>query len=415
MKKAIVYSSTGCPYCEKIKRELKEWGIEYEERNVTENPDYFNDLHEKGIFSTPVTFIDDQSFIGYRPNKMKEYLGITETESNNANQPEQETSEIYSAVAPEMFEEVYDLAIIGSGPAGASAAVYSSRGRMKTIVLDKAPGAGALAITHKIANYPGVGEELTGLELVDRIRRQAVGFGAAFVRTNVLSTRLQGEIKELETPEGIIKAKAVFIAVGARGNSKKIKGEEEFTGRGVSYCSTCDGAFFQGRVVGVSGDNEEALTEAISLAKFAKHVFFFIPTKKLHGEADINAVKDYPNIEVLWQHRVREVVGTDKFEGVLVQNPEGEQVTYDLDGVFLYMSGNKPNTDFLADQVKRDEEGYIEVDEFLATNVEGVYAGGDARRTPVKQAVVAAADGAIAAMSADAYVNKRKKLIPQYS
>ncbi|GAX91562.1 pyridine nucleotide-disulfide oxidoreductase [Effusibacillus lacus] len=310
---------------------------------------------------------------------------------------------------------MYDLAIIGSGPAGASAAVYAARGRMKTVVLDKAPGAGALAITHKIANYPGVNEELTGLELVDRIRRQAKGFGATFVRTSVLSANLKDEIKELKTPEGTIKAKSVFIAVGARGNNKKIKGEEEFTGRGVSYCSTCDGAFFQDRIVGVAGDNEEALMEAIALSKFAKQVYFFIPTKRLQGEADIRAVEPISNIEVLWQHRVREVVGTDKFEGVLVQKPDGEQVTYELDGVFFYMAGNKPNTEFLGDEVKRDADGYIEVDDFLRTNLEGVFAGGDARRTPVKQAVVAAADGAIVAMGADAYVNKRNKLIPQYS
>lgn len=415
MKKAIVYSSTGCPYCEKIKNELKDWGIEYEERNVTENPDYFNDLHEKGMFSTPVTFIDGETFIGYRPNKMKDFLGIKEEAAAKKNDPNQDQDEIFSAVSDNIFKEVYDLAIIGSGPAGASAAVYAARGRMKTIVLDKAPGAGALAITHKIANYPGVNEELTGLELNDRIRRQAKGFGAEFVRTSVLSTHLHGDVKELVIPEGTIRAKAVFIAVGARGNNKKLKGEEEFTGRGVSYCSTCDGAFFQDRVVGVSGDNEEALMEAIALAKFAKHVYFFIPTKKLQGEADIKAVEQYKNIEVLWQHRVREVEGAEKFEGVLVQKPDGEQVTYELDGVFFYMAGNKPNTDFLGDEVKRDADGYIEVDEFLKTNIEGVFAGGDARRTPVKQAVVAAADGAIVAMGADAYVNKRNKLLPQYS
>lgn len=415
MKKAIVYSSTGCPYCEKIKKDLANWGIEYEERNVTENPGYFNDLHEKGIFSTPVTFIDGEAFIGYRPNKMKDYLGIQEETAGKANDPEQDVSEIFSAPSGEIFKEVYDLAIIGAGPAGASAAVYAARGRMKTIVLDKAPGAGALAITHKIANYPGVSEELTGLALVDRIRRQAKGFGAAFVRTSVLSADLKGDMKELKTPEGVVKAKTVFIAVGARGNNKKLKGEEEFTGRGVSYCSTCDGAFFQDRIVGVSGDNEEALMEAIALAKFAKRVYFFIPAKKLQGEADIKAAEPCKNIEVLWQHRVREVVGTDKFEGVLVQKPDGEQVTYELDGVFFYMAGNKPNTEFLGDEIKRDADGYIEVNEFLQTNIEGVFAGGDARRTPVKQAVVAAADGAIAAMGADAYVNKRSKLIPQYS
>lgn len=414
MSKIVLYSSTGCPYCEKIKQDLKTWGLSYEERNVTDHPGYFEDLHAKGIFSTPVTFVDDQPFIGYRPNKMKEYLNIQDSDhANNGSDNAQE--EIFTAPAPAHFEQVYDMAIIGAGPAGASAAVYAGRGRLNAIVIDKAPGSGALAITHKIANYPGVHEELTGSELADRIRRQAKGFGATFVRTTVLSTQLSGEIKTLQTPEGTIKAKTVFIAVGARGNNKKLKGEEEFTGRGVSYCSTCDGAFFQNKVVGVSGDNEEALTEAIALAKFAKRVLFFIPTKKLQGEADISLVDAFENIEVLWQHRVREVVGNGKFEGVAVQKPDGEQLVYELDGVFFYMVGNKPNTDFLADEVQRDADGYIVVDEYLKTNVEGVFAGGDARRTPVKQAVVAAGDGAVAAMGADAYLNKRNKLVPQYS
>lgn len=414
MKKAIVYSSTGCPYCEKIKNDLKSWGVEYEERNVTENPAYFDDLHAQGMFSTPVTFIDDQVFIGYRPNKMKDYLGIQE-EAKQQTKAAADNKEIFASPAETNFNQTYDFAIIGGGPAGASAAVYAARGRLKTIVIDKAPGAGALAITHKIANYPGVNEELTGLELVDRIRRQAKGFGAEFVRTSVLSAKLEGEVKELETPEGTIKAKTVFISVGARGNNKKLKGEEEFTGRGVSYCSTCDGAFFQNRIVGVSGDNEEALTEAMALAKFAEKVYFFIPTKKLQGEADIHALDGYKNVEILWQHRVREVIAGDKFEGVLVQKPEGEQVPFKLDGVFFYLAGNKPNTDFLGDTLRRDADGYIEVDDSLRTSVDGVFAGGDARRTPVKQAVLAAADGAVAAMGADALVNKRNKLIPQYS
>ncbi|UOF92024.1 FAD-dependent oxidoreductase [Fodinisporobacter ferrooxydans] len=413
MKKAIIYTTTGCPYCKKIKEELTAWGVEYEERNVTEQPEFFNDLHEKGIFSTPVTFIEGEVFIGYRPNKMKTYLGIDETVAKK-NDPGEDTSDIFSAPSEDMFQQVYDLAIIGAGPAGASAAVYAARGRLNTIVIDKAPGAGALAITHKIANYPGVADELTGLQLVDRMRRQAKGFGATFIRSQVMSTDLAGEVKQLTTSDGRIQAKAVFIAVGARAKNKKIKGEEEFTGRGVSYCSTCDGAFFQNRVVGVSGDNEEALLEAMALAKFAKKVYFFIPSNKLQGTADIKAAESYDNIEVLWQHRVLEVTGTERFEGVLVKSSEGEK-TYTLDGVFFYMAGNKPNTEFLGDEVKRDAEGYIEVDEFLKTNLVGVFAGGDARRTPVKQAVVAAADGAIAAIGADALIKHRNSLVPQYS
>lgn len=424
--KIVVYTSTGCNYCAKIKAELKQWGYDYEERNVIENKEYFNDLHEKGIYSTPVTFIDDQAVIGYRPNKMKQILGVDEEKLKGSNveggdkagitEELKEQEQIFTDLSKEMLDETYDLVCIGSGPAGASAAVYAARGKLKTLVVDKAPASGALAITHKIANYPGVHEELTGLELVDRIRRQAKEYGATFVKGNVQGMKLDGEVKHVELPDGVIKAKTIFIAVGARGRTNKLKNEEEFAGRGVSYCSTCDAAFFEGRDIAVVGDNEEAVSEASSLAQFAKTVYFLIPGKKLSGQASLDDLDGHGNIEVLMGHKVKQIVGEEngKLEGVLVQTDEGEK-TFKVDGVFLYVAGNKPATDFIGDAVKRDEDGYIEVDHALQTSVEGVFAGGDARRTVVKQAVIAAADGAVAAQGADKYVNKRKRMIPQYS
>jgi len=428
--KIVVYTSTGCTYCAKIKAELQAWGFEYEERNVIENKEYFNDLHAKGIFSTPVTFIDDQAVIGYRPNKMKQILGVTEEQAKAAaaaavpggdkagiTAEKDKQEELFTELTPAMLEETYDLVCIGSGPAGASAAVYASRGKLKVLVVDKAPASGALAITHKIANYPGVAEELTGLELVDRIRKQAKEYGATFVKGNVQGLQLDGDIKEIVLPDGTIKAKSIFIAVGARGRTNKLKGEEEFAGRGVSYCSTCDAAFFEGREIAVVGDNEEAVSEASTLAQFAKKVHFLIPGKKLSGQANINDLDGQNNIDVLYGHKVREILGEEdgKMEGVLVEKEGGEQQTFKVDGVFMYVAGNKPATDFIGDTLKRDEDGYIDVDFNLQTSVEGVFAGGDARRTPLKQAVIAAADGAIAAQGADKYVNKRKRLIPQYS
>ncbi|WP_323372957.1 FAD-dependent oxidoreductase [Tumebacillus lacus] len=424
--KIVVYTSTGCNYCAKIKAELKQWGYDYEERNVIENKEYFNDLHEKGIYSTPVTFIDDQAVIGYRPNKMKQILGVDEEKLKGSNveggdkagitEELKEQEQIFTDLSKEMLDETYDLVCIGSGPAGASAAVYAARGKLKTLVVDKAPASGALAITHKIANYPGVHEELTGLELVDRIRRQAKEYGATFVKGNVQGLKLDGEVKHVELPDGVIKAKTIFIAVGARGRTNKLKNEEEFAGRGVSYCSTCDAAFFEGRDIAVVGDNEEAVSEASSLAQFAKTVYFLIPGKKLSGQASLDDLDGHGNIEVLMGHKAKQIVGEEngKLEGVLVQTDEGEK-TFNVDGVFLYVAGNKPATDFIGDAVKRDEDGYIEVDHALQTSVEGVFAGGDARRTIVKQAVIAAADGAVAAQGADKYVNKRKRMIPQYS
>ncbi|MBP1931196.1 FAD-dependent oxidoreductase [Ammoniphilus resinae] len=416
MAKAIVYSSTGCPYCEKIKNELKSWNIEYEERNVTENPEYFNDLHEKGMFSTPVTFIDGEAFIGYRPNKMKAYLGITDEPKAEQKEEQPNQDQIFSPMDQKILNETWDLVCIGGGPAGSSAAVYASRGKLKTLVIDKSPASGTLAITHKIANYPGIRGEVTGLELLQMMQAQAKDFGTTFVRSNVLSVDFSDdEIKKLEVPEGTIKTKSVFIGVGAKAPLNKIKGEEEYTGRGVSYCSTCDAAFFQDRVVAVVGDTEEAVHEAEALSKFCKEVRVVVPTSQFKGEVDYSDLERKSNVKIYFKHRVKEIAGSNKVEKLFILDDQKQEHTWDVDGVFLYLAGLKPGTDFLKDSVSRDSEGYVNVDEYLRSSVDGVFAGGDARRTPIKQAVISAADGAIAALGADQHVNKRSKMRPQYS
>ncbi|WP_458413636.1 FAD-dependent oxidoreductase [Schinkia sp. CFF1] len=417
MSKIIIYSSTGCPYCEKMKKEFKEWGFDYEERNVTENPAYFEDLHKEGMFSTPVVYIDGEAFIGYRPNKMKKALGITDEKIAKATPAtEQASTDFFQEPKKEIFDEVYDFVTIGAGPAGASAAVYASRARLKTLIIDKAPATGTLAITHKIANYPGVPEELTGQDLLKRMHIQAHNFGTTFVRANVLGVDFSNEeVKLLELPEGTIKAKSVFIAVGAKAPGSKIKGEEEFTGRGVSYCSTCDAAFFKDRVVGVVGDTEEAVHESMALAKFAKEVMLFVPTNRLKGDANTGELEKLGNVKIYWNHRLKEIQGNKKVEKLIIRDADKNEAEWSVDGVFLYLAGLKPGTDFLKDAVKCDDEGYVIVDEALHTSVDGVFAGGDARRTLIKQAVISAADGCIAALGADQHVNKRKMMKAQYS
>lgn len=425
----IVYTSHGCPYCKKVKEQLSTWGISYEERNVSESKEYFDQLQQKKIFGTPATYINGKLVLGFQEAKMRKLLELpddyqgpgsdastSEKETPVAVQTDTKDGGIFTSVNASILDDVYDLVTIGGGPAGASAAVYAARGRLKTLVIDKAPSAGTLAITHKIANYPGVKEELTGLELLQRMQEQAHDFGATFVRTNVLSVDFSDpEIKKLEVPEGTIKAKSVFIAVGAKAPSSKITGEEEFTGRGVSYCSTCDAAFFENRSVIVAGDNEEAVHEAEALSKFCKEVRFLIPTGNLKGEATLSTLESRNNVIIYKKYRVKEIIGENSVEKAVIQNDNKELETWDIDGVFLYLAGMKPGTDFLKDAVKRDAEGYIEVDEALQTSVPGIFAGGDARRTPIKQAVLSAADGAIAALGADKHVNKRTQLRPQYS
>lgn len=425
----IVYSSTGCPHCEKVKAFLKEWGFEYEERNASIHKQYFDELMARKIMGTPATLINGKLVLGFQEKKLRRLLEITENQAPVASAPEKtettttapaaegttDSDSIFKQVTPEILDDVYDFVTIGGGPAGASAAVYAARGKLKTLVIDKAPKAGTLAITHKIANYPGVREEVTGLELLNRMQAQAKDFGAEFIRTTVLSVDFTDEIKKIEVAEGTIKAKSVFIGVGAKAPSSKIAGEEEFTGRGVSYCSTCDAAFYQDRVVAVVGDNEEAIHEAEVLSKYCKTVKLLVPTTNVKGDADLSVLEGKPNVEIYKRYRLKEIKGDDSVEKIVLLDDQKTEQTWDVDGVFLYLGGMKPGTDFLKDAVQRDDEGYITVDDLLRTNVDGVFAGGDARRTPIKQAVISAADGAIAALSAEQHVNKRAKLRPQYS
>lgn len=325
-------------------------------------------------------------------------------------------STLFAEPGPEtrdlLESEVFDVAIIGGGPAGASAAIYSARSKLSTIVLDKAPGNGALAITHQIANYPGVEESLTGLELLERMRRQAASFGARFVQTSVQNVFLDSDEKEIYTNDGILRARSVIIAVGARGRASKLAGEEELLGHGVSYCATCDAAFYQDRVVAVVGDNEEAVHEARVLTEFASNVYLLVPGKTVWG-MDSGELSGAPNLEVRLQTRTMKVLGNPWVTGVLIQ-PKGEPpVELPVQGAFIYLSGSKPGTDFLMEQVPLDEEGYLQVDDTMATPVPGVFGVGDARRTPVKQAVIAASDGALAAIAAEKYVRGRQRLVQQ--
>ncbi len=423
----IIYSSTGCPRCLQVKEQLQEWGIAYEERNITDNLTYFEELQQRKIFGTPATFINNKPILGFQPDKLIKALGI-ENESNTLNEEAitKNTSsdsaeagskdEIFQSLDPAINNDTYDFVVIGAGPAGASAALYAARGRLKTLVLDKAPTSGTLAITHKIANYPGVRKEVTGLELLLEMQQQAKDFGATFVRTQVTAVDFSDpELKKIITPEGTIQAKSVFVGVGAKAPSSKIRGEEEFTGRGVSYCSTCDAAFFENRLVVVVGENEEAIHEASQLSKFCKEVRLLLPTGQLKGDVTLEELEGKENVHIYKKHRVKEIHGEHAVERIVVQDDERKELTWEVDGVFLYLVGMKPGTDFIGNALVRDEDGYVTVDEQMRTSIDGVFAGGDARRTLVKQAVISAADGCIAALGAEKHVNKRAQMRPQYS
>ncbi|MGG1514511.1 FAD-dependent oxidoreductase [Paenibacillus oryzisoli] len=306
---------------------------------------------------------------------------------------------------------MYDVIIIGAGPAGASAAIYTARGNLKTLVIDKSPNNGALAITHKIANYPGVQGELTGKDLLDSMRDQAKSFGAEFIQTNITAVDVEGDTKFVFTADGMYESKAIIIATGSKGRNRMLPGEEELLGRGVSTCATCDGAFFEGKTVAVIGDSEEALEEAQALSKFASKIYFVVPRPELQN---VHHMPELVNTEMRYKAKPLEVVGDGHVEGLRIRTGSGEEETLKVDGVFVFLSGSKPGTDFIAEQVPLDEEGYMQLDALMQSPVAGVFGAGEVRRTPVKQAVVAAADGAIAAMAVDKFIHKRAQLIPQY-
>lgn len=312
--------------------------------------------------------------------------------------------------------EVYDVLIVGGGPAGATAALYAARAGFSTIVLDKGVTAGALGLTSRIANYPGVPEVLGGAELVGRMRDQAAAAGARFVHEKVLVTSLADEVKEAHTGQGVYRARAVIIATGSMGRTHTIPGEERLLGRGVSYCAVCDGAFFEGQDVAVVGNNDEALEEALYLARLARRVFLLSQTPALTASPGLtDEAERTPNLEVRLGHRVREVLGDGEVEGLHVAPREGDEYVLPVSAAFVYLQGGKPITDFLYGELPTSEAGCLEVDEAMQTGVRGVFAAGDVLCVHVKQVVVAAAEGATAAMSAQRYLSGRDRVRPDWT
>ncbi len=311
----------------------------------------------------------------------------------------------------------YDVVIIGGGPAGCTCALYTARSELKTVILDKNPSAGALAITHKIANYPGVNGEMGGDELLDLMRAQAMEFGADYKQAQVYDIDVNDTQKKVYTPEGTFTCRALVMATGAMGRVASIPGEAEYLGRGVSYCATCDGAFYRNREVAVVGSSEEAIEEAQVLTKFASVIHWITPKEPSAMNGHSQELLAHPSIKLWSKSRLQAIQGDNSgvtAVEVLLKGHNESQVLA-AEGVFVYMQGCKPITDFLSGQVELNPDGGVKVDELMQTNISGVWAIGDIRNTPFKQAVVAAGDGCIAAMSIDRYLNQRKNIKPDWS
>jgi len=311
--------------------------------------------------------------------------------------------------------EIYDVIVIGGGPAGASAAIYTSRADLKTLVIDKGLTAGALGMASKIANYPGLPEPVKGADLVRRIRHQARSFGATFINEKVLRVDLNGTPKQVWTGEGGYEGRAVIIATGAMGRTNRFPGEERLVGRGVSYCATCDGAFFRNQEVAVAGSNDEAVEEALTLTRFASQVHVLTPQSDFRAPDElVEELIAHDSVTLHPSTRIKEIKGEDQVEAIDVVS-EGQMKTIAVNGVFIYLQGNVPVTDFLDEQVPINEEGCLVADEVFQTTVEGVFAVGDVLCKHVKQAAIAAAEGVKAATAVDRHLHGRRKLRPDWS
>lgn len=304
--------------------------------------------------------------------------------------------------------KIYDLAIIGSGPAGMTAAIYAKRAMLDCVLLEKEylPG-GQVIKTYEVDNYPGI-PKTNGMELSSKFSEHAKELGVERITGEVRKIQADGEIKEIELGSGeIIRTRTIILATGAIHRTLEVPGEERLTGMGVSYCATCDGAFFRDKVTAVVGGGDVALEDALFLSRMCKKVYLIHRRDQLRGAKILqDQVKKSENIEILWDTVVTEIEGETTVEKVHIQNVNNHvDNILNVDGIFVAV-GTKPASELLKGQLEMDEQGYIVAGEDGITNIPGIFAGGDGRRKKLRQVVTAVADGANCVQSVERYLQK---------
>ena len=303
------------------------------------------------------------------------------------------------------MDKVYDVLILGGGPAGYTAAMYAARAGLRVAVLERLAAGGQMALTHQVDNYPGFDEGVDGFELGMRMQKGAERFGAETIFAEVQSVKLNQEIKELHTDQGVYYGRTVIVATGANPRKLGLPMEQELTGRGVHYCAACDGMFYRGKTVVLVGGGNSAVADALVLSRVAEKVIL------VHRRDTLRASKIYheplqraQNLEFRWNSEVVALQHGDHVEGVVLRNKvTGEEEQIPCDGVFVSI-GRTPATELFAGQLDLDESGCIVAGESTATNLPGVYAVGDVRTKAVRQIVTATADGAVAAHEIEEYL-----------
>lgn len=300
---------------------------------------------------------------------------------------------------------MYDIIIIGSGPAGLSAAIYAQRACLDAIVIEKNGISGGQVLnTWEVDNYPGF-PGVTGFELSRQFREHANKLGARVVQDEVVQVELSGNVKKVVCEEETYEARCVILASGAHHRTLEVPGEEELRGAGVSYCATCDGAFFRGRTVAVVGGGDAALEDAIFLARMCEKVYIVHRRDKLRGAKRLQErLQALENVEFVWNSETVAIEGNAQVEALrLRQTKTGEERRLDVDGVFIAV-GIAPESELYAGQLELDEQGYIRADESGQTSVPGVFAAGDVRTKALRQILTAASDGANCVASAERYL-----------
>ncbi len=307
------------------------------------------------------------------------------------------------------MDHIFDIIIIGGGPAGYTAALYAARAGFDAVVLERMAPGGQMALTGEIDNYPGFDEGINGFELGMKMQKGAERFGAKTLYTEVKSVEFTGDIKKIEASVGVFLGKTVVISTGADPRRLGISGEDKLLGRGVHYCAHCDGRFYKDKTVIVVGGGNSAAADALYLSRLAKKVFV------VHRRDSLRATKIYhepllkaDNVEFVWNSTVSEFIANDKLTGIKVTNVNSGAVTeIPCNGVFVSI-GRTPATGFLAGIVRLDDNGYVIADESTRTNVDGVFAVGDVRTKALRQVVTAVADGANAVHFAEEYLSEQK-------
>ena len=305
------------------------------------------------------------------------------------------------------MNHIYDILIVGGGPAGYTSALYAARAGLDAIVLEKLAPGGQMALSHQIDNYPGFVDGIDGFSLAQQMQQGAERFGAQTVMTEVQALELTGDVKIAHTSDGDYLGRTVILATGANPRPLGVPQERELVGRGVSYCAACDGMFFRNRTVVVVGGGNSAAADAKLLSRVAKQVIIIHRRDTMRADQiDQQALQEADNVQFLWNSVVTELLHEDRITGVRVRNVDsGQETVVPCDGVFVSI-GRKPATELLGGQVTLDQNGYIDAGETLETNVPGVYAVGDVRRKDLRQVVTAVSDGAAAVHQIEAYLTK---------